>query len=47
MNWIHENVFQVESTSTGTVIDLKGEILVHLFVTLFPVHLIDGWLDRF
>lgn len=48
MNWIHENAFQLESTSTGTdVRNLKAAILVHPFVTLFPVHLNDGWLDRF
>lgn len=48
MNWVHENAFQLESTSTGTdVTDLKEVILVHLFVTLFPVYLNDDWLDRF
>lgn len=40
--------FKLESTSTGTdVADVKEAILVHLFVTLFSVHLNDGWLDRF
>ena len=48
MHWIHENAFQLESTSTGTdVTDLKDAILVPLFVTLFPVHLSTVWLDRF
>lgn len=35
--------FKLESTSTGTdVADVKEAILVHLFVTLFSVHLNDG-----
>lgn len=48
MHWIHENAFQLESTSTGTdVTDLKDATLVSLFVTLFPVHLSSVWLNRF
>lgn len=48
MNWIQENAFQLESTSTGTdVTDLKEAILIYLFVTLFHVHLNGGWLDKF
>ena len=48
MRWIHENAFQLKSTSTGTdVTDLKDAILVPLFVTLFPVHLSSVWLNRF
>ena len=47
MHWIHENAFQLESTSTGTdVTDLKDATLLSLFVTLFPVHLSSVWLNR-
>ena len=47
MHWIHENAFQLESTSTGTdVTDLKDATLLSLFVTLFP-DLIDFILNIF